>query len=95
MKPRHKSVPLTFDDVSIWIRLGTRWPQRGVPWMPRHYLTADRCDADLMFFLTRFGVRHWSTWAPRPRPPFWMATAHTLLRIDPEWPAGHHMIDLT
>ncbi len=54
-----------------------------------------RCGgAELMFWLTRFGVRHWATWAPR-RPPFWMATAHTLCRIDPEWPAGHYVIDLT
>jgi len=95
MKPRQKSAPETGEDFDVWLWVQALQRRRygRVPRLP--YSDADRRDADLMYFMTRFGVRHWSTWAPRSRPPFWMATAHTFLMIDPEWPAGHHVIDLT
>ncbi len=50
-----------------------------------------------MFWLTRFGVQHYATFVTLygERPPFWMAIAHMMTRMDPEWPTGHYGIDLT
>lgn len=54
MKPRLKSAPLTFDDVAIWVDLGSQWKQATPIWMPQGYLNSDRRDADLMLFAQRY-----------------------------------------
>lgn len=91
MKPL-PAVPHTLEDAIIAYHFVSR---RGfnIPLAFGSYILADRRDAALMSWLTGVGVRHYAGLAiPAPHR---LPLAHLWVRIDPEWPLGHHMFDLT
>ncbi len=82
MKPR-LSVPLTSEDRVIWwhhVWSSSEYPLRDL------CRDADRRDAELMHWLSVTTVTHY---AGLPQECF-IPVAHLWIRIDPQWPAGHH-----
>lgn len=91
MKPL-PSAPLTVEDHAAWVGVCCRW--RGTPQPMSAAGRADRRDAELMSWLSLFGHRHYGRMPSMPKAAQ-LPVVHLWLRIDPEWPAGHHIIDLT
>jgi hypothetical protein len=89
MKPLQVA-PLTEEDSRIWTR-GARYAYDGSFFLARHQ---DRRDAELMRWLTRFTERHYHPDMKIPLERV-MPAAHMWLRLDPEWPVGHYVIDIT
>lgn len=91
MKPL-QSVPHTREDLAIWDRIVERHDCQGIAYSAAS-IAAERRDAALMRWLTQAGVRHYAGLdiPPHRRIPL----VHLWMRGDCEWPAGHHIIDLT
>lgn len=95
MKPRTLPVKWTTEDFLI---ITAQWPGRD--WArPRleplgHSVEADRRDADLMYWLSGMTEKYYYSSAQMPVGCF-VPLAHVWVSLDPDWPAGHHVIDLT
>jgi hypothetical protein len=85
MKKGDTACPLTPEDESIWRRVLVRRDARA-------RALADKRDADLMRAITFMSVKHYTPDLPAAS---WMPIAHLYIRLDPEWPAGHHVLDVT
>lgn len=92
MKPL-PTAPPTEDDQWIWAGFG-RLSGESYPrwWLSRCSHESDRRDAAMMRRLTWMQLPR-CEWIPgRPGP---VPVVHIMVRLDPEWPVGHHIIDLT
>lgn len=92
MKP-HPAAPLTPEDNSVWL-FSARRPLALHPVLWDRSQEADRRDAALMSWLSLFGHRHYARMPHMPKSAQ-VPLAHLWVRIDPQWPAGHSLIDLT
>lgn len=87
-------VPLTSEDEDIWhfVGLYPYWALRFE--LETLSISADRRDAELMSWLSNFAHRHYGRMPPMPKAAQ-LPMVHLWLRIDPDWPLGHYLIDLT
>lgn len=97
MKPRD-SAPLTREDRLIWGAVEQRfWEQPGhgllIP-LQLVQRSCDRRDADLMLWMTNMSIKHYAAMPDLPANR-WIPLAQIVVKCDPEWPVGHHVIDMT
>ena len=96
MKPRLKPVPLTDEDRDANFEFAVM--RRGCCWIAQLLCDswdADRRDANLMLWLSQMTERHYYGRDVYMPADCFVPLAHLWVRMDPEWPAGHYLLDLT
>lgn len=84
MKPRLQALSMTKEDIAIWETIDYSRAGQYHAWTHQ-----DRRDAGLMLFASSQRLYDWSE-----ERGVWIAPfVHCMVKIDPEWPIGHYIIN--
>lgn len=91
MRRRLTATTHTSEDLAVWAMLRDRWPRGHSAYC--EFMSGDRRDAKLMYFLTSFAQRYYTREPLLPKAAQ-LPMVHLWTRMDPEWPAGHYIINM-